>query len=434
MKNTRVHEGLVHTIVLGLNFKSADVEVREKVHFSESIVHEALTRLHSLPVIEECVILSTCNRVELYASTPEPEKGLNQILHFVADFHNIDPSFLEPYIYQKNCEDAVSHLFKVASSLDSMVVGENQILGQVKDAYESARKAQTTSTLMNRLFQGAIQVGKKVRTETTINKGEVSIGSAAIDLVREIYPPDSAFRVMILGAGEIADVTLRNLAKYGRAEVSISNRSKENALKLAEQYGGSILNFEERYHDVLKHDIVIVSTGASEYILKYNEMHQIMQQNKTHNSDPVLVIDLSVPRNADPALSELNKFLVYSINDLNRVVETNKNKREKAGEEAGELINESMDEFTLWYARQKLFPVVNRVKKHYQAIKKNTMKSYSQKLRDLDDDSKQLIEEMLEKYIEKLIKEPLKNTSNLSGPDEVDHVSGMLKKIYNLQD
>ncbi|MCX5718865.1 MAG: glutamyl-tRNA reductase, partial [Nitrospirae bacterium] len=318
-------------LVVGLNHKTADIEVREKVAFDGPKLGEGLLRLRGLPEIEEAMILSTCNRVELYANVKDPVQASESIKTFLSEFHDVNRELLDKSLYIYDDINAVRHIFRVASSLDSMVIGEPQILGQVKDAFEMALEKKTTGILLNRLMKKTISTAKKVRTETRIAENAVSISFAAVELAKKIFTNLSGKVSMLLGAGEMAELAARHLISNGVKEVIVVNRTYERACELARDFNGRPVKFDGFLQEMVRTDIVICSTGASRYVLMKDQMQKMMKERKQR---PVFIIDISVPRNIDPEINALDNVYLYDIDDLQGIVDTNMFERKKEAEKA----------------------------------------------------------------------------------------------------
>ena len=310
---------MAHIILVGLNHKTADVRLREKLHFDKRVLGRALTELSRKKGIDECAILSTCNRVEVYAYSKELDSGFRRLENFLSTFHDVKPETFLNRVYRKSSEDAVEHLFSVASSLDSMVIGENQILGQVKEAYAMAKERRCTRLVFNRLFQNAISTGKKIRTDTDIGKGAVSIGSAAADLVKNIFPRGYAFSATLIGAGTIAELAARDLIRYGDVKLTVLNRTLQRSRSLAKKLGGEEKPYEERYAWTATSDVSIVSTQSPDYVLRRDELQEAFKNFRRRRAS--FLVDISVPRNIDPDIEKIDDVILYTIDDLKQIIE-----------------------------------------------------------------------------------------------------------------
>ena len=358
------------TILVGLSYKSAEVGIREKLHFNSNTLKSALKQLSQQNDVEECAILSTCNRVELYASTSNISKGLKSLENFLTKYHTISKTEIKPHLYRLASIKAVTHLFRVAASLDSMVVGENQILKQVRIAYSEAYDNGFTKPILNRLFQMAISTGKKVRSQTNIGKGAVSVGSVAVDLVKEIFPPNYSFNVCLVGAGKISELTAKSLKQYGNIQLTMINRSFDKAVALAKQFNGGAVAWEERYAHIIAADVVLVSTSSQEFVVEYEEFKKELRAYK--GSKMRFLIDLSVPRNIDPRIQSIDDTVIYAIDDLQKIVEQNINKRQFEIGDGEKLVNVGVDDFFSWYYKRQIMDETDKLIQQFKLFQESS--------------------------------------------------------------
>jgi glutamyl-tRNA reductase len=270
----------MNILVVGLNHKTAPIEVREKVAFDGPKLNEAIDILKNSPVVKENIILSTCNRVEIYAGVPDINSGVESIKEFISDFHKVPKDLLDQSLYYHKGEDAIRHMYRVASSLDSMVVGEPQILGQLKDAYDSALTNKCTGVFLNKLMRKSVSVAKRIRTETKIAESAVSISFAAVELAKKIFDDLTTKSFMLIGAGEMAELAARHLINNGVKDVYVTNRTTARAEELAQEFKGKVILFDNFNLELRYSDIVICSTGAPDYVLERDDMHRIMKERK----------------------------------------------------------------------------------------------------------------------------------------------------------
>ena len=340
--------------VVGLNHKSAPIEVRERVSFSHQNLASALSLLKQRDAIQENLILSTCNRVEIYASVIDAREGFRSIERFISDFHRVEPEYFKKHLYSFCGMDALKHLFRVASSLDSMVVGETQIFGQVKDAYRKAKEAKCAGNILGKIFAQAIRVGKKVRVETQIGKGAVSISSAAIKLAQRAFKGLKNQTILIIGAGKIAELALTNLHRKGAKTILVANRTFLKAQELAKLFGGVAIKFERIYEHIRDADIIISSTAAPHYILNKERIQEIMRQ---RNNRLLFLIDLGLPRNISPDAAGIRNIHLYNIDDLTCVCDANLKERQAEAQKAEQIIAryaDSLDIFSERYIVEKM--------------------------------------------------------------------------------
>jgi len=414
-------------LVAGLNHKIADVDVREKLAFTGSKLEEGLLRFSSLPDVDEAIILSTCNRVELYANVSETEKAAESIKTFLSEFHNINKDSLDNALYFYHDIEAVKHVFKVASSLDSMIVGEPQILGQLKDAFDLALAKKTTGILLNKLMKKAISAAKRVRTETRIAENAVSISFSAVELAKKIFTDLSKKVCMLLGAGEMAELAAKHLISNGVREVLVANRTFERACFLAEEFHGRPVKFEEFLQEMVRADIVICSTGAPSYIVMKSQMQKVMKERKQRQ---VFLIDISVPRNIDPEINDLENVYLYNVDDLQGVVDSNLFERQKEAEKAEKIITEELETFVKWQASLDSVPTIKALREKAEEIKKEEIDKLFHKLSGIDEKEREAIEYMATALVNKLIHPP---TAALKEDSENrDLLVAAVRKLYGI--
>jgi len=413
--------------VVGLNHKIADVDVREKLAFNGPKLEEGLTKFKELPEVQEAIILSTCNRVELYANVRDAVKASESIKTFLSEFHNINRESLNDALYIYDDIKAVEHIFRVASSLDSMVIGEPQILGQLKDAFELAHKKKTTGILLNRLMKKAISVAKRVRTETRIAENAVSISFAAVELAKKIFTDLSKKVFMLLGAGEMAELAAKHLISNGVKEVIVSNRTYERACELAKEFNGRPVRFDDFIQEMMRADIVICSTGASDYVLKKSQMQKVMKERKQR---PVFIIDISVPRNIDPETNDLDNVYLYNIDDLQGVVDANRFERQKEAEKAERLVEEEVETFFKWQSSLDSVPTIIALREKAEEIKKEELDKLLSKFPGIGEKEKKAIEYMAAAITNKLIHPP---TAALKEDfEDKDIMVATIKRLYGI--
>ncbi len=419
----------MNILVTGLNHKTAPVEVREKLAFDGEKLSKGLDALLKLPEVKGGIILSTCNRVELYTDVNDPEKAKLQIKDFLAEFHSLKREDMEKSLYFYTNEDAIRHIFRVASSLDSMIVGEPQILGQVKDAFEYALSRKCTSVVLNKLMKKAISVAKRVRTETRIAENAVSISYAAVELAKKIFTRLDDKTFILLGAGEMAELAVKHLINNGVKNVVVANRTYERAVELAREFSGRAVPFDT-FKEEMKHtDIVICSTGAPTYILNKKEMQQIM---KSRKHKPVFIIDISVPRNIDPAINDLDNVYLYDVDDLQTVVDANILERRKEAARAEEIVLEEVEKFKKWLNSLDVVPTIVALRNRAEEIKRAELNRLLNRLQGVNDHQKQLIEYAMTALVNKLLHPP--TVVLKEDREDRDILIAAIKTLYNLED
>jgi glutamyl-tRNA reductase len=321
--------------LIGLNHKSAPIEIREKLSFSEAKLETALARLKEYEEIEEAVILSTCNRTEIYVACADCCEGVSCLWDYICRFMGMAQEDVRKYFYLLGNREAVEHLFRVASSLDSMIIGETQIFGQVKEAYSKSRQANSLGRTLDNIFEEAIRTGKKVRTQTQIGKGAISTSTAAIELSRKIFETLEDKKVLIIGAGKIGELTVKNLASRGAKTVIVANRTLVKAQELARQFLGEAVRFEDIFDCMRSSDIIISSTSAPHFVITRADVLKVMQ---ARNNSPLFFIDLGLPRNIEPGVNGVENVYLYNIDDLSQVRDANMKDRLSEAKKAEQII------------------------------------------------------------------------------------------------
>jgi glutamyl-tRNA reductase len=413
--------------VAGLNHKIADVDVREKLAFNGPKLEEGLKRFRELPEVHEAIILSTCNRVELYANVKDYQRAAEAVKTFLSEFHNINRSSLDAGLYIYDGVNAVRHIFRVASSLDSMIVGEPQILGQLKDAFELALSQKTTGILLNKLMKKAISVAKRVRTETRIAENAVSISFAAVELAKKIFTDLSKRVFMLLGAGEMAELAAKHLISSGVKEVLVSNRTYERACDIAKEFNGKPVRFDEFIDEMARADIVICSTGAPDYIVTKGQMQKVMKERKQRQ---VFLIDISVPRNIDPETNDLDNVYLYNVDDLQGVVDSNLFERKKEAEKAEKIIDEELETFLRWQSTLDSVPTIIAIREKAEEIKKEELDKLFHKITGMGEKEREAIEYMAAALINKMIHPPTAALKEDS--EDKDVLVATIRKLYGI--
>ena len=351
----------MHNILASFNHKSTPLDVREQLFIAPEHLPNILQQLSALESINECVILSTCNRVEVYAVSEHPYQAMNDIISFLSELFPFSREKLLSHLFRCQHYEVIEHLFGVAAGLDSIIIGEEQILSQIKTAYQTAFNTRTTKSYLNKLFQTAIRAGKKIRSEIPISQGSVSYGSITVEIANKMFSNSREHKILLIGAGEIAEVTAKNIRKHIRCKLCIANRTQHRAEELAKKYGGYAIPFADRYKESVDSDIVICSTQASSPILTANEMPQSKLKKQ-------LLIDLSVPRNIDSKIVSGTQQRLITVDDFSRLVEQNMKKRSHLFPKAKQLLNELGEEYTAWYIKQNLLPTIRELWSYTEEI------------------------------------------------------------------
>ncbi len=357
---------LMSLIVLGINHRTAPVDIREKVVFAETELPEALREL-SQTRVREAVIVSTCNRTELYCHTDDPEIKLSE---WLAHWHDLASHHIEQSLYQLEGPRAVSHLFSVASGLDSMIVGEPQILGQLKDAYRTAQESGTTGPHLNRLFQAAFSVAKRIRSGTQIGSNSVSVASAAVNLARTVFEHLSERTALLVGAGETIALAARHLASNGVKRIIVANRTLANAQELAQEFSGYAITLDALALHLPEADIVISSTASPTPIITHDAVKAALRARKRR---PIFMVDIAVPRDIEPKVAELDDVYFFTIDDLHTVVNENLATRRQAARDADQLIAQEVELFEQQRKALDAVPAIRRLREQADLIRSQTM-------------------------------------------------------------
>jgi glutamyl-tRNA reductase len=411
----------VQLVIMGLSHKTAHLDARESFAVAADDVPSLLRQLCESDHIAEAALLSTCNRVEVYAITESDVADAVETLRTsLLDDRELSRAGFESALYALDGRAAMHHLLRVASSLDSMVLGEPQILGQVKEAIQVAREAGTVAACLGRIFDGAFSAAKAVRTETEIGRSVVSIGSVAADLAGKIFDDLASCRVLLVGAGKMAEATARSLSSAGADRVYVANRSVDRAVALAQRYGWRARNFEELEELLVEADVVIMSTGARRPIVGIDLARRVVRARKYR---PLFIVDIAVPRNVDPAVGDLDTLYVYNVDDLESASETNRESRRDAADQAEALVKERVGELVAWSRSLAVQPTLAAIRKRADSIARGEIeKTVARDLSHLDDPSRAALSKMAEALVAKILHPTMDALRNPNGRDN----SGLL--------
>jgi len=395
----------MNIIAVGLNHRTAPVELRERFAVSESRLPEALARLKRWPGIDEGVILSTCNRVELYAVVKETAHGVESPRDYLVTLAaDISLEQLEPHLYCLDGAEAIRHLFRVAASLDSMVVGEPQILGQVKEAYDVALIHKATGVVLNKVMKKAISVGKRVRTETGIAEHAVSVSYAAVELAKKIFQNLSEKTVLLVGIGEMGKLAARHLIGAGVRHVMIANRNYERAIDLAKRFDALPVPFNQVHHEMAGADIVLCATASDTYVIGPDDVHRALRSRKNR---PMFLIDIADPRNIDPEVGSLDNAYLYNIDDLQSQVVTNLEQRRLEALKAEDIVRGEVPPVVLWLKSLEVVPTIVALRRKADSILREEIDRILAKLGPLSPRQRELVEELATAITNKLLHSPL---------------------------
>jgi len=421
----------VNLILVGVNHKTTPVEIREKLAFTKGKIEESVDRLFNFPDIIEHTILSTCNRVEIYARANCQDSAIKAIKQFICDFHEVSPVELEDHFYSYRNEEAVEHLFRVSSSLDSMILGEAQILGQVKDAYSLAKDLRSTGLVLNQLFEKAFSLAKKVREETGIAERSVSISSAAVELAQKIFDDLENRTVMLVGTGEMAELAAKHLISYGVKTVYVTSRTYDRAANLARTLNGSALDFEAFKSELHRADIVITSTSAPNFIIKKEMVEKAIHERK---NKPIFFIDIAVPRDIEPDVNDLENIYLYDIDDLHVVVSANMKEREKEADNAMNLISQEVTKFNNWVGTLDAVPTIVEIRKKAENIRMQEIEKTLKKVSYLSEDDKKLLRQMSSSMVNKILRKPTIKLKQKTQSEDGHVYLKAIRHLFHLDD
>jgi glutamyl-tRNA reductase len=414
--------------LIGVNHKTAPVEVREQLAISEKNLPEALQGLMDISGVREAMILSTCNRVELLAHTASGSTDLRQ---FLRQYFSFDPSSYERHLYEYHQHDVVRHVFRVASSLDSLVVGEPQILGQVKEAYATARAAGAVQSYLDLLMTRAFAVAKRVRTETAVGSSSVSIASCAVELAGKIFGSLEGKQVCLVGAGKMSEIAARHLLARGAGPIFVANRTYERAQALAARFGGRAIRFDQLHEHCEQADIVITSTGAPVAIFRREHGERFLSRRKNR---PMFFIDIAVPRDIDPEMNKLAGIFVYDIDDLQDAVTSHEGERRKEAERAEKIIDEEVRRFQARLQSLHVVPAILSLQDYVETIRQAELDRVRGRLGRLSPEQEQALEALTRGIVNKILHTPITQLKSATADPEITTLVDAFRKIFNLQD
>jgi len=420
----------MNIIVVGLSHKTATVEIREKVAFSPNLIEKPLHTLVSLEDIVEGVIVSTCNRVEIYATTRDIAGGISRIKRFLADHHRISLESLDPHLYSYHSEAAIRHVFRVASSLDSMVVGEPQILGQIKTSYGYAAEYKTSGIILNRFLHKAFSVAKRVRTETRIASSAVSVAFAAVELAKKILGDLSDKTVMLIGAGEMCELAAKHFINSGARGVMVTNRTFERAERLAEDFKGEAVRFEELFEHLHRADIVLSSTGAPHVIIGPKDAEEVVRKRRFK---PMFFIDIAVPRDIDPKVNDVENAYLFTVDDLQEIVQANLAQRNLEAEKAEEIIEQEIGQFFKWLSSLDVTPTIVALRNRFDEIRRAELDKTLSNWKDLQPDVERRLDALTMAIMNKLLHTPTTTLKQAGQGGRVDLYVDALRQLFDLQ-
>jgi glutamyl-tRNA reductase len=415
--------------LIGVNHKTAPVEVRERLAIPESRLPEACKRLAEYPGIDEGLILSTCNRVEILTNTKNRSGA--DLRGFLQNYFQIDGGELNKHLYEYNEQEAVRHLFRVAASLDSMVVGEPQILGQVKEAYATARAVGAVRAQLDQLVTRAFAVAKRVRTETAVGSSSVSIASVAVELAKKIFGNLHGKHVYLVGAGKMSELAARHLMAHGCASIFVANRTYDRAVSLAYKFKGHAIHFEDLHNTCDRADIVITSTGAPHAIFRREHGEIFLARRKNR---PMFFIDIAVPRDVDPAMNKLDGIFVYDIDDLQQAVATHVADRRKEAERAEAIVATEVERFQARIQTLDVVPTIVSLQDHLETIRQAEIDRVRGRLGPLSPDQEMAVEALTRGIVNKIMHTPISALKTAAREPEATTVIDLVRRLFNLQE
>ncbi len=415
-------------LLLGANHNTAPVEIREKLALRETDP-PAVKLFQELPACQEIIFLSTCNRVEIILGTVRPDDAREQVIAAWARHTGLDKTLLQDNIYIYSGEKAVKHVFRVAASLDSMVVGEPQILGQLKDAYRTASEMDCSGPILNKLMHKAFSTAKKIRTETKIASQAVSISYAAVELAKKIFGDLRGKSALMIGAGEMAELAAQHLKTSGIERLVVANRTLERALDLAKSLDGEAVSLEELEDVLIDVDIVISSTGAPGLVVKKDQVKRIMRPRR-HRL--LFFIDIAVPRDIDPKINSIDNVYLFDIDELKEVVEENKAERQKEALKAERMVEAELIKFKSWMQSLDIVPIIRQLQQKAEMVRQQELRRTLKNLKGLDDREKACIEKLSQSLMNKMLHDPIIFLKKGAHDSHRDEVLSMVCRIFGL--
>jgi glutamyl-tRNA reductase len=422
----------LHLLLVGISHRTAPVDLRERVDFSARGVSEALRALAQRGSTREAVIISTCNRAEIYTACDDWDATRADLEQFFSEFNRVPSPEVAPHVYDVSDLDAARHLFRVSAGLDSLVMGEPQILGQVKEAHTAAAEAQTVGPVLNRVFHSSFAVGKRVRTETGLGAGAVSVSFAAVSLAKKIFGALDGRNVLVVGAGEMGKLTALHMKSQGVHRITIVSRTMAHAARTAEAIGGASAAPWDELDAVLGcSDIVITATGAAAPILTKARIESTMRSRRNR---PLFIIDIALPRDVEAAAGELEQVFLYNIDDLQATVRENLARRASEVTRAEGIIEEELDKFAAWFRARGAIPTVVALRQRFEAIRRAELERLDFKMSALPPDARARVDEITHLIVEKLLLTPTEQLKSVTDADTVGAYSEALTRLFGLGD
>jgi glutamyl-tRNA reductase len=421
----------MHLLLLGVSHRTAPVDLRERLDFASRDLGAAIEALGVRQIAAEAVVLSTCNRSEVYVAAEHVGRTREDLVTFLSDYHHLSKAAFTPHLFERQDAEAVHHLYRVASGLDSLIVGEPQILGQVKEAFAVAADRRSAGPLLNKLFTGSFAVGKRVRSETAVGEGAVSVSFAAVQLARKIFGKLAARRVLVIGAGEMGKLTAQHLRVQGVHEIVITSRTFAHAEALAREVNGRAAPWSELMNVLAPADIVITATGSQQPILDRAHIELVMGRGRR---DPLFIIDIAIPRDVDPAAAEIEQVFLYNVDDLQAVVQENRSRRTSEIQRAEAIVAEEVARFMAWHRSRGAIPTVVALRQRFEAIRRAELQRLDSKLAGLPPEARARVDEVTRLIMEKLLLEPTEQLKALPDEETQAAYTEALNRLFSLRD
>ncbi|WP_280769813.1 glutamyl-tRNA reductase [Salipaludibacillus daqingensis] len=420
----------MHILVVSLNYKTTPVEIREKFSFQDDM-GQAVTKLRQSKSVLESVIVSTCNRTEIYVVADQLHTGRYYTKVFLSEWFGIPKDEFSHYLQIREDEHAIEHLFRVSCGLDSMVLGETQILGQVRTGFLEAQEQKTTGTIFNHLFKQAITLAKRAHSETAIGENAVSVSYAAVELGKKIFGDFSDKKVLIMGAGKMSELTAKHLSTSGVNDITVINRTKQKAEELASKFLGKAEDIKNLNDSLESTDILISSTGSKDYVINKREVHELIKKRKGR---PLFLVDIAVPRDLDPELADLDNVYLYDIDDLQGIVAANLEERKQEAEIIELMIEQELVDFSHWLDTLGVVPVITALRQKATSIQSETMESLERKLSSLSEREKKVIRKHMKSVINQLLRDPITALKEVPEEQNSDELLAYMTRVFALEE
>ena len=418
-------------LLLGVSHHTAPVDLRERVDFSKRGVVEALQELKICSSATEAVVLTTCNRAEIYAACEDLNTTRKDLSRFMSQFHGVAETELKPHLYSHGGADVARHLCRVTTGLDSLVVGEPQILGQVKDAYASATGELYTGALLNKLFPWSFTIAKRVRTETNLGEGAVSVSYAAISLAKKIFGDLESLGVLVVGAGEMAELTATHLQSHQVQRIAVTSRTLARAAALARKVGGTAVDWTAIETELLSADVVVTATGSSTPLITAATIGHVM---RARLNRPLFIIDVGLPRDVEAAAGQLEQVFLYNIDDLRTIVSKNLARRQEQTSQAEAMISEAVRDFLIWLHSRGALPTIVALRRHFEIVRRSELERLEPKLNGLTPDARARVDEITRLLIQKLLLTPTEQLKTATDPATAAQHAEAIAQVFQLDE